>query len=349
MSEQKIKLMDSVRDVDALAISPDRRLNSASHEEIIAGATSDIYFIKAQDILRHLAKEDTVVTAEIFARKPGLFVGINEAIELLKDAPVEIWALPEGSEMSPKEVVCRIKGRYADFGVYETAILGILASSSGWATAARELKNASPDKPVSCFGARHIHPAVAPVMERAAVIGGCDSCSCVLGAKLLGREPAGTTPHALFLTVGDTLEASLAYDEIMPENAARVFLVDTYRDEVEEALRLAEAMGDKLQGVRLDTPSERGGVTAGLVHEMRSRLDMAGHQHVKIFVSGGLTPERMQQLSEAGADAFGVGSYISAAPAIDMTMDIKEVNGKPVAKRGRVPGCIDNPRLQKVK
>ena len=349
MSEQKIKLMDSVRDVDALAISPDRRLNSASHEEIIAGATSDIYFIKAQDILRHLAKDDTVVTAEIFARKPGIFVGINEAIELLKDAPVEIWALPEGSEMSPKEVVCRIKGRYADFGVYETAILGILASSSGWATAARELKNASPDKPVSCFGARHIHPAVAPVMERAAVIGGCDSCSCVLGAKLLGREPAGTTPHALFLTVGDTLEASLAYDEIMPENAARVFLVDTYRDEVEEALRLAEAMGDKLQGVRLDTPSERGGVTAGLVHEMRSRLDMAGHQHVKIFVSGGLTPERMQQLSEAGADAFGVGSYISAAPAIDMTMDIKEVNGKPVAKRGRVPGCIDNPRLEKVK
>lgn len=349
MSEQKIKLMDSVQEVDALAINPGRRLNSATHEEIVAGATSDIYFIKAQDILRHLAKDDTVVTAEIFARKPGIFVGINEAIELLKDAPVEIWALPEGSEMSPKEVVCRIKGRYADFGVYETAILGILASSSGWATAARELKNASPDKPVSCFGARHIHPAVAPVMERAAVIGGCDSCSCVLGAKLLGREPAGTTPHALFLTVGDTLEASLAYDEIMPENAARVFLVDTYRDEVEEALRLAEAMGDKLQGVRLDTPSERGGVTAGLVHEMRSRLDMAGHQHVKIFVSGGLTPERMQQLSEAGADAFGVGSYISAAPAIDMTMDIKEVNGKPVAKRGRVPGCIDNPRLQKVK
>lgn len=349
MSEQKIKLMDSVQEVDVLSIGADRRLNSATHEEIIAGATSDIYFIKAQDILRHLGKEDTVVTAEIFARKPGLFVGINEVVDLLKDAPVEIWALPEGSEMNPKEVVCRIKGRYADFGVYETALLGILASSSGWATAARELKNASPDKPVSCFGARHIHPSVAPVMERAAVIGGCDSCSCVLGAKLLGREPSGTTPHALFLTSGDTLVASLAYDEIMPENAARVFLVDTYRDEVEEALRLAEAMGDRLQGVRLDTPSERGGVTAGLVHEMRSRLDMAGYQHVKIFVSGGLTPERMQELSAAGADAFGVGSYISAAPAIDMTMDIKEVNGQPVAKRGRIPGCIENPRLQKVK
>ncbi len=348
-SEQKIKMLSSVQEVDAMKIAPERRLNSATHEEIIAGATSDIYFIKAQDILRYLDKDDTVVTAEIFARKPGLFVGIDEAVALLKDAPVEIWALPEGSEMNPKEVVCRIRGRYADFGVYETALLGILASSSGWATAARELKNACPDKPVSCFGARHIHPAVAPVMERAAVIGGCDACSCVLGAKLVGEEPSGTTPHALFLTVGDTLSASQAYDEVMPENAARVFLVDTYRDEVEEALRLAEAMGERLQGVRLDTPSERGGVTAGLVHEVRCRLDMAGYSHVKIFVSGGLTPERMQELAAAGADAFGVGSYISGAPAIDMTMDIKEVNGKPVAKRGRIPGCIDNPRLQKVK
>ena len=268
---------------------------------------------------------------------------------MLKDAPVEVWALPEGSEMSPKEVVCRIKGRYADFGVYETALLGILASSSGWATAARDIKAVCPDKPISCFGARHIHPAVAPVMERAAVLGGCDACSCILGAKLLNNYPSGTTPHALFLTVGDTLTAAQAYDKLMPENAARVILVDTFRDEVEEALRVAREMGRRLQGVRLDTPSERGGVTAGLVSELRQRLDMEGFDYVKIFVSGGLTPERVQQLSAAGADAFGVGSYISAAPAIDMTMDLKEVNGKPVAKRGRIPGETPNPRLVKMK
>ena len=349
MAEQKIKLLSSVQEVEAFDIGAERRLHSATHAEILAGATSDIYFVKTQDILQQLHKEDTVVTAEVFGRKTGLFVGVEELLGLLKDAPVEIWALPEGSEMNPKEVVCRIKGRYADFGVYETALLGILASSSGWATAAREIKAACPDKPISCFGARHIHPAVAPVMERAAILGGCDACSCILGAKLLDKEPSGTTPHALFLTVGDTLSAAQAYAEFMPENAARTFLVDTFRDEVEEALHLARTMGERLQGVRLDTPSERGGVTPGLVSELRQRLDMEGFGYVKIFVSGGLTPERVQLLSAAGADAFGVGSYISAAPAIDMTMDLKEVNGQPVAKRGRIPGETPNDRLVKMK
>jgi nicotinate phosphoribosyltransferase len=65
-------------------------------------------------------------------------------------------------------------------------------------------------------------------------------------------------------------------------------------------------------------------------------------------VSGGLTPEKIITLREAGADSFGVGSYISGASPIDMTMDIKMVNGKAVAKRGRIPGLIDNPKLKKV-
>jgi len=77
-------------------------------------------------------------------------------------------------------------------------------------------------------------------------------------------------------------------------------------------------------------------------------LDAGGHSKVQIFVSGGLYPEKMQGLAEAGADAFGVGSYISAAPPIDMTMDIKEINGKPIAKRGRIPGIIPNSRLEKL-
>ena len=126
-------------------------------------------------------------------------------------------------------------------------------------------------------------------------------------------------------------------------------LVDTFKDEIEESLLLGEALGEKLQGVRLDTPSERGGVTVGLIKELRARLDMAGYPQVKIFVSGGLTPEKASLLAAAGADAFGVGSYISGASAIDMTMDIKEVDGKPVAKRGRIPGITPNLLLKKVK
>ncbi len=81
---------------------------------------------------------------------------------------------------------------------------------------------------------------------------------------------------------------------------------------------------------------------------MRAKLDIAGHDHVKIFATGGLTPERIELLSEAGADSFGVGSFISAASPIDMTMDIKVVSGEPVAKRGRIPGLVDNPKLKKI-
>lgn len=335
--------------VEQMKIDPERRFYSAEHQEILDGATADIYFVRTYEILEKLNKADTKVVAEVFARKDGVLAGVEEVINLLKDKDVEIWALPEGESFSAKEVVMRISGPYNQFGLYETALLGILSSSSGWATAARIAKNACGDKPMVCFGARHVHPAVAPVMERAAIIGGADGASCVLAAKLAGKEPSGTVPHAIFLIVGDTLEVAKAYHQYMPKEAKRLLLVDTFKDEVEETLRLAKELGPALDGVRLDTPSERGGVTPGLVRELRYKLDHAGFNHVKIFVSGGLNPEKISALIEAGADAFGVGSYISAASPIDMTMDLKEVDGKPVAKRGRLPGITPTNRLQKVK
>ncbi len=341
--------INNLEEVRQLAIKPGRRLFSAEHEEIISGATTDIYFVKTQEILQTRNLADTVVVAEIFARKDGIMAGTAEAMGLLANCEAEVWALPEGQPFQAKEVVMRIRGKYSDFGIYETALLGILASSSGWATAAAEIKKAAGDKKVLCFGARHVHPAVAPVMERAAVIGGVDGASCILGAKLAGLEPQGTVPHAIFLIMGDTVEVAKAYHEIMPAGENRTVLVDTFKDEAEEALRVAAALGGDLQGIRLDTPSERGGVTPGLVREIRARLDQAGYRHVRIFVSGGLDPEKIAVLKEAGADAFGVGSYISGAPAIDMTMDLKEVSGKPIAKRGRIPGITVNDRLVKLK
>lgn len=239
----------------------------------------------------------------------------------------------------------RIIGKYSDFGIYETALLGMLASSSAWATAARDIREAAGDKTFISFGARHLHPAVAPVMERAAIVGGADGASCILGAKLMGLAPKGTCPHAVFLVAGDTVSVAKKYDELMPSTESRTILVDTFKDEAEEALNVARALGNRLQGIRLDTPGERGGVTAGLVREVRARLDQEGFDHVKIFVSGGLSPDRVKLLAEAGADSFGVGSYISAAKPIDMTMDIKEIGDRAIAKRGRIPGRIENPAL----
>jgi len=186
-------------------------------------------------------------------------------------------------------------------------------------------------------------------MERTAVAaGGCQGASCIIGAKMAGIEPKGTIPHAAIIIVGDTLEVAESYDRFLPEGEPRIILVDTFKDEAEESLRVARSLGDRLSGIRLDTPGERGGVTAELVREVRWRLDQAGSAHVQIIVSGGLNPDRIRLLSASGADAFGVGSYIAHATPRDMTMDIKVVDGRPVAKRGRLPGVIDNPLLRKV-
>lgn len=332
---------------DVTAFFPEKkRLFSATHEEILSGKTTDVYFVKTRDILDACGMLDVPVVAEIFARKAGIFAGIPEVLRLLEDTGVEILSLKEGDSFGPKDVVTRISGPYSSFGMYETVILGMLASSTGWATAARECVDAAEGKPVLSFGARHVHPAVSSVMERAAVIaGGCVGASCVLGAKLAGIEPKGTIPHAAILIAGDTLRIAKIYDEFLPGGEPRIILVDTLRDEVEESLRVSDALGERLSGIRLDTPSERGGVTPGLVNEVKQRLAMAGAAHVDIIVSGGLDPERIRTLSKAGATAFGVGSYIAHAAPRDMTMDIKEVDGKPIAKRGRIPGITENPSL----
>jgi nicotinate phosphoribosyltransferase len=344
--------MDQIRgldDIKSLIIKEeDKRLFSASHEDIYAGLTTDIYFVRTMDILREMKLEDSIVTAEIFARKKGVFVGINEVYEIMKNKDVEMWSVDEGHEFEVKETLVRIRGKYSEFAIYESLILGCLASPSGWATAAKEVKEACGDSSFTIFGTRHLHPAVAPVMERAAYIGGASAVSNILASKKMGIEPMGTLPHASFLIAGDTVEVAKVYDKIMPPEHKRVVLIDTFKDEVEESLRVAEALGENLFAVRLDTPSERGGVSPALVKEVRLHLDLQGYTWVKIFVSGGLHPEKIRLLKEAGADSFGVGSYISGASAIDMTMDIKEVNDKPIAKRGRLPGKVENVNLKRI-
>jgi nicotinate phosphoribosyltransferase len=343
---EEIKTLGDVLDYK---VEEDRLLHSATHQEILSGKTTDVYFIRTMEILRHLGLQDRVVTAEIFPRKSGIIAGIQETINILMNKKIKIWSIDEGESFEAMDTVIRIEGPYSEFGAFETVVLGILASTSGWATAAYECRQACGDKPFVCFGSRHVHPSVAPVMERAALIGGADNASCILGAKLMGKEPVGTVPHAAFIVAGDTLKVAKVYDQISPDEHGRIILVDTFKDEVEETLRVAHHLKERLGGVRLDTPSERGGVTPALIREVRAKLDQEGFDWVKIFVSGGLNPERIRMLSQAGADAFGVGSYISSASPIDMTMDIKQVEGKAIAKRGRIPGLINNDKLKRVK
>jgi nicotinate phosphoribosyltransferase len=316
-------------------------------------AASDVYFQRAHDTLLGEGL-DPVVTMEYFGDRAGTLCGINQVLEILRarlGEHGEAWALAEGDRIEGKEIALRVRARYSLFGNYETAILGILASCSGWATRAAEVVAAAGGTRVISFGARHVHPLVGPIMEYSAVVGGCNGCATPLGAQLAGlAAPSGTMPHAMILIFGDTVDAGVAFDRHMAPDVLRIVLVDTFKDEAEEALRVAEAMRERLRGVRLDTPYERGRVTVDLVKEVRARLDLAGHPKVGIFVSGGMTVERVRQFVEAKApiDSFGVGMEIAAAPPIGFTADIKEVDGQPRSKRGRIPGVTAAPRLKKV-
>jgi nicotinate phosphoribosyltransferase len=314
---------------------------------------ADLYFANTQRVLEGEGLDPTV-TMEVFPSGDGVLCGMAEVLGHLGQVlpeEGEVWALEEGAEMRRKEVVLRIRGPYRRFGIYETALLGTVAQQSGWATAARSCVDAADAIPVICFGARHVHPAVSDRLEYAALLGGCAGCATPAGATLAGREATGTMPHAMMLIMGDTVAGATAFDRHMPEAMRRIVLVDTFRDEAEESVRVAEALGERLWGVRLDTPSELGGVTPELVHEVRARLDQAGYPDVRIVVSGGVDAERIRDFVESGCavDGFGVGSAISNAPPIDFTADIKEVDGKPVAKRGRIPGITENPRLKRIR
>jgi len=236
----------------------------APSAETLAGDNADIYFRRSSDILA-AEQLDPIVAMEVFTRRRALLCGMREAQALLRQVlgeEAEVWSLDEGDWIEPREVVLRIRAPYRQFGLYETALLGMLSSETGWATAAAECVAAADGVPIISFGARHIHPEVSARMEYAAIVGGCVGCATPQGAALAGIEATGTMPHALILCLGDTLKATEAFDRHIDAEVERIALVDTFKDEAEESLRLAEALGEKLGGVRLDTPSERGRVTA---------------------------------------------------------------------------------------
>ncbi len=317
----------------------------AGEDDIRDGRVTDVYFARTLEVLK--AKGiDKRVRAEFIAKslpkdwRWGVLAGIEEVARLMEGRGVNIRGMREGEVFEPWEPVLEIEGNYTEFCVFETAILGFMCQASGVATAAARTKLAAGRRPVVSFGARRMHPAIAPMVERAAYIGGADGVAVVASAELIGIEPTGTMPHALMLVMGDTVDATRAFDEVVDPSIKRVALIDTFNDEKFETLRVAEALGERLYGVRLDTPGSRRGDFKRIFEEVRWELDLRGFNHVKLFASGGLDEDTVAELSGV-VDAFGVGTSISNAPVVDFSMDIVEVEGKPLAKRGKRSGAKD--------
>jgi nicotinate phosphoribosyltransferase len=330
--------------------------HTATPDQIKAGAVADVYFQRTAAIL-DAKGVDAHVRAEFMAKSLpdgwdwAVFAGLAEVMHLLDGIDVSVRAMPEGSIFRPGEPVVEVEGSYRGFGVYETAMLGLICQASGIATrAARCRLAAGPERKLISFGARRMHPAIAPMIERAAYIGGCDGVAVVASAELLGTEPVGTIPHALVLVMGDTVRATRAFHEVIEKKVPRIALIDTFDDEKFAALEVAKSLGSHLAAVRLDTPSSRRGDFFEILSEVRWELDLRGYTDVDLFVSGGIDEEAIRELNPV-VDGYGVGTWISGAPAVDFSMDIVEMNGAPVAKRGkwsgtkqvlRCVGCLDD-------
>ncbi len=320
---------------------------TAKDEDIKKGKTTDVYFVRTTEILdKEGIRKKVIAEFTTQSRKYpwNVFTGLEEVIRLLEGVPVNVWAFPEGTVFPSTDKngipvpVMVIEGVYRDFAIYETPVLGLICESSGIATKSARIKKVAGDKTVLSFGIRRMHPAIAPMIDRSAYIGGCDGVSSLIGAETIGKKPTGTIPHALIINLGSGELAIKAFDKHIEDGVPRIALVDTYGDEKYEAVQAAKAIGEKLFGVRLDTPRSRRGSFPDIIREVKWELKIRGFDNVKIIVSGGLDEYTIPELIEAGADSFGVGTSVSNADTIDFAMDIVEIEGKPVAKRGKFGG-----------
>ena len=315
----------------------------ATPEEILAGEITDVYFSRTRDILKAQGIDKRVKAEFIVKSFPkrwewGVLAGIEEAVEVLRRLPVNVRAMREGTLFYPGQPVLEIEGMYNEFGIYETCLLGLICQASGVATKAARCKKRAGTRNIISFGARRMHPALAPMIERSAYIGGCGGVAVVKSGELIEQEPVGTIPHALVIVLGNGVEAIKAFDKIIDPGVKRVALVDTFGDEKFESIAAAEALGNRLFAVRLDTPSSRRGNFRKIIEEVRWELDLRGFQDVKIIVSGGIDEDQIPELNDL-VDSYGVGTAISNAPVIDFSMDIVEMDGAPKAKRGKLSGA----------
>jgi nicotinate phosphoribosyltransferase len=344
-------------------------------ERIRDGYYTDAYFNFTKRLLEERGRHPRV-TMQVFQRHRSVLGGVDEAIAVLKQCAgrgwsngwesgwdeLEVHALFEGDEVAPWETVMTIEGDYSLFAHLETVYLGCLARRTLVMRNVREVVEAANGKPILFFPARHDHWLVQTGDGWAAHVAGAIGVSTDAQASWWGGRGVGTVPHGLIAAFGgDTVAAARAWADRFADEMNVTVLVDFENDSVRTALEVADALGDRLWGVRLDTSEllvdrsllhEMGdfkptGVNPVLVEKVRKALDAAGHTGVHIVASGGFDAEKIRRFESVGApvDAYGVGSSLVRG-ANDFTADVVRVEGRDCAKAGR--RFRPNPRLERV-
>jgi nicotinate phosphoribosyltransferase len=337
-----------------------------SVEKIRDGYYTDAYFNHARSALLADGRHPRVLM-QVFQKKDAVLGGMDEAIAILKLCSdgwdeLEVGALYDGDPITPWETVLTIQGDYTLFAHLETVYLGVLARRTLVSTNVRRVVEAANGKEILYFPARHDHHRVQTGDGYAAHIAGAIGVSTDAQASWWGGRGIGTVPHGLIAAYdGDTVLAAQRFAAWAPPDMIVVVLVDFENDSVKTSLEVAQALGARLWGVRLDTSGDlvdRGlweemggfdprGVNERLVFNVRDALDSEGLGAVKIVVSGGFTVEKIRAFEERGVpvDAYGVGSSLIRGEN-DFTADVVATDGKPCAKVGR--WNRPNPRLELV-
>jgi nicotinate phosphoribosyltransferase len=341
-------------------------------EKMRAGWYTDAYFDHARSTLLADGRHPHVVV-QVFQKHHAWLGGMDEAIAILRLCShdpdgLTIRALYDGEAIEPWETVLTIEGDYTTFAHLETAYLGTLARRTLITTNVVEVLQAASGKPIIFMPARHDHHRVQAGDGYAAYLAG-QITGFEIGvtsdeqASWWGGRGIGTVPHSLIAAYGgDTVLAARKFAEWAPEGMSVTVLVDFENDSVKTALAVAEALGERLWGIRLDTSetlvdqslwADMGdfkptGVNERLVLKVREALDAAGFDHVRIVASGGFTLHKIREFERRGVpvDAYGVGSSLIRG-ANDFTADVVMTDGRPSGKFGR--RLRENPRLELVK
>jgi nicotinate phosphoribosyltransferase len=336
-----------------------------------AGWYTDAYFNHARETLLADGRHPRVLV-QVFQKNHAWLGGMDEAIAILRLCSHEpdgltIRALHDGDRIEPWETVLTIEGDYTTFAHLETVYLGTLARRTLITTNVMRVLEVADGKQIIFMPARFDHHRVQAGDGYAAYVAGRIT-GFEIGvtsdeqASWWGGRSIGTVPHSLIAAYGgDTVLAARRFAEWAPPDMAVTVLVDFANDSVRTALEVADALGDRLWGVRLDTSEtlvdrslweEMGdfrptGVNERLVRKTRNALDTAGFDSVRIVVSGGFTVEKIRAFEVRGVpvDAYGVGSSLIRG-ANDFTADIVLTDGRPSGKFGR--RLRENPRLEPV-
>jgi len=228
----------------------------------------------------------------------------------------DIWAVPEGTPVFPKEPIMTIRAPAIEAQLIETFILLSINHQSLIATKANRVVRAAGGRTVLEFGSRRAQGADAAILgARAAYIGGCNGTACTISDQMFGVHAGGTMAHAWVQMFDTEYDAFKAYCELYPNNAT--LLVDTYntlKSGVPNAIRVFNEVlkpkGITKCGIRLDS-----GDMAYLSQKARKMLDDAGWTECEISVSNSLDEYIIQDLLRQGAkiDMFGVGERLITA------------------------------------